>query len=600
VTRLLLHRLLPLWAALLFCGTAAWAQDYKVSAYIDPNQGITDSQSVRLVIVVEGTKNPQVTPPDLRELTNLTLINGPNTTTNIAWINGQTTSTLELRYTLLPEQAGPAVIPAMAFEIDGKSYRTPPFKFNVAKAAAGRPAPGRTRPGRSPESEESAVFIEAKLGSNEIWVGQPVPLDVTLFTLPRVVGFAWRRTPDFANFWVEKVDFDSDADAYRARVNGRVYTAYPMDRKILIPPSPGTFELDSYVGQLQVRVTRNDQFDWFRFGRAESIVRKTEPLTLTVKQLPVAGRPDGFSGAVGSYELEVTVDRSEPQVDNAVALRATVRGEGALRSVGPPAFKAPANLKVFDPQVKESVVGTQGGRIVSTKTWEWIIVPLSPGEFELPAMRFDYFAPTSGRYEVAEQAGLMLTVLRSDETPDNRITRGDVRLQHRDLAFIKPLHGSLRHEFPRAHARTSFKLLLVLPFVLMPVAIVLGRRHARLRQDHGLVRGRRARSRGKRRLQGVRRKMGQSESAEFHEEIARTLVEYLADRCNRSAAGLTYDAADDLLAAKQIPDELRRRFRSCLETCDFVRFVPEAGKAERRDEILVEAEQIIDLLERAW
>ena len=84
------------------------------------------------------------------------------------------------------------------------------------------------------------------------------------------------------------------------------------------------------------------------------------------------------------------------------------------------------------------------------------------------------------------------------------------------------------------------------------------------------------------------------------EEVARTLVDYLADRSNRSAAGLTYEAADKLLAEKDVEPALRQRFRACLETCDFVRFVPEASETGRRAEVLDDAADILEQLERAW
>jgi hypothetical protein len=88
--------------------------------------------------------------------------------------------------------------------------------------------------------------------------------------------------------------------------------------------------------------------------------------------------------------------------------------------------------------------------------------------------------------------------------------------------------------------------------------------------------------------------------AEFHEEVGRALVEYIADRFNRSAAGLTYETADDLLASKGLDAELRRRFRSCLERCDFARFVPSGTRSEGREEVLREAREVMEGLERAW
>ncbi len=581
--------------------TPAQETTYSVRAFLDPEGDVIETQPIRFVIVIEGDRNPTVPAPRVGNLTNLSILSGPNTKTNMSWINGRTSSKLELSYTLLPEGPGAASIPAVELTIDGRTYTTQPFAFTVSRAPAGRPQT-QPQPGGSqrPEDDPSVIYLTTELGSTEAWVGQPISLDVTLYSVPRVTGFVWRRQPEFANFWVENVEFDPEADARRVRIDGRVFTAFPMDRKVLIPPSPGTFDIESYVGQIQVRVNRDNPSDWFRFGRSEQLLRKSEDRKLRVKPLPEAGRPEEFDGAVGSYTLEVSLDRDEARVNDAVALRAVVRGEGALRSVGPPALTSPADLKIMDPRVKESVVTARNGKIESSKTWEWIVVPLSPGEIELPPMQFHYFDPQSASYKRADGGTKKMTVLRSDEEPDTRIARGGVRLQRRDLAFIKPRRGPLTEEYPRAHERIGFRILLVLPLALAPLLIVAGRHRARLAQNHGLSRGRRARTKARRRLQAARKKIEQTDSATFHEEVARTLVEYLADRSDRSASGMTYDSADDVLLAKAVDDDLRRRFRSCLETCDFVRFVPEASKTERREELLTEVEQLIDELEKAW
>jgi hypothetical protein len=85
----------------------------------------------------------------------------------------------------------------------------------------------------------------------------------------------------------------------------------------------------------------------------------------------------------------------------------------------------------------------------------------------------------------------------------------------------------------------------------------------------------------------------------FHEDVAGALVAYVADRANRSAAGLTYDQLDDILAAKGVPEPSRRRFRSCLETCDFARFVPDSGRPQAVADLVAEARAILRALEDA-
>ena len=114
-----------------------------------------------------------------------------------------------------------------------------------------------------------------------------------------------------------------------------------------------------------------------------------------------------------------------------------------------------------------------------------------------------------------------------------------------------------------------------------------------------LARGRKACRRARQALRAAGKQLLESESPLFHEEVARALVEYVADRFNRAAAGLTYESVDQLLGSRGLEETLRRRFRTCLESCDFARFVPSAARSESREETLREAETIVDELERA-
>lgn len=575
-------------------GLPAWGQASKLTAFIQPDRGVTEDQAVQLVIQIDGRQAPSVKPPALNGLTNLRVVGGPSTNSSFVWTGGKASSKFQLIYTLLAEGPGPAVIPAIHFELNGEPRHTDEIRFDVA-ASQGGSAGGR--PSQAGAARGGEVFLKAELAKETVWVGEPVGLTVTLFAAARISSPVWRQQPTFGNFWVEELDVNSDDEAYRTRIDGRVFTAYPVERRLLIPPSAGEFELEPYVAQMEVRLSGNDIRDMFSLGRSQTIIRRTEPIKIRVKPLP-SGAPDDFGGAVGSFRMEVGLDRAQAAVNDAVALRLTIAGKGSLRSVPAPTLEPPSGLKVFDPKLVESVTAADI-EMTSHRTWEWILVPLAPGEVRLPELRFSYFDPDAAAYRVAESGELLLAVDRSAENPEAPIARGGIQLQRRDLAFIKPLRGELTPRRPRAHQRPGFVASLLVPLALLPVVIVVGRARARLNRDQGLSRSRRARARARKRLQAVRRKGDQMDSAGFHENVARALVEFVADRFNLPSAGLTYDLADELLASGEIDPGLRRRYRSCLETCDFARFVPAAGEAERRAEVLEEASELIERLERA-
>ena len=570
---------------------------YVVRSFIQPDQEITETQTIRLVVQVEGQGNPNLGSPRVGKLTNLRIVAGPDTRVNSTWRNGSFTSTSQFVYTLVPERSGAAEVPRISIEIDGTVYGTDPIRFDVAKSEGGTP-PRRTPPQVRRGNDPADVFLRAKIGAPEVWVGEPVLLSVSLYAAQRISGASFGQEPALSNFWVEDVEVDPDAEAYQTNVSGRRYLVYPVKRRILVPQTPGDFEIEPYSMQLQVRQRSGDPFDLFTFGRGRTIVRKSQPLNLRVKALPGEGRPDDFSGAVGSYKLQVAIDRTEAAVNDAVGLTASVEGEGSLRAATPPRLESSPDLKVFDPKVTSSFRNVRG-KMVSRKNWEWIVVPLTPGEMELPKLEFHYFDPAQGEYRTASQQPELLAVRRDDQPDRAPTARGDVRLQRRDLAFIKPLRGSLQERAVRVHQRGSYLLLLAAPLAWVPLVVLVGRHRAHLQQNLGLARARRARGRARKRLRTAEKHLEGAGSAEFHEEVARALVGYVADRFNRSSAGLTYDLADELLATKGVDPDLRRRFRSCLESCDFARFVPASGDSQRRVEILGEASDLMERLEKA-
>ncbi len=579
-----------LWVGVLPLSAQAPSERTTVRAFVRPEGQIRDSAPFELVLQIDGAGKPQVSLPAFRGTADLRLVGGPNHTSQMSFVNGQVTSTFQLTYVLVATRPGRFEIPALALEIDGKAYRTAPLAVQVSAAGSAAP-PGAAR---APDS----VFLEARLGQDDVWVGEPVALTVTLLASRAVSDPSWVSRPSFDRFWSETIEIQNDREPQRRRIGEQTFAAYPVDHKVLVAPGPGTYTIEPYVLQLRAATRSGDVFDLFSFGLRETIVRKSEPLSLHVRQLPPGAPPD-FGGAVGRYTLAVALDRDRAAVDDAVALRATVEGTGVLQAVDAPALQAPAEVKLFEPKVTEATTKI-GDTIRSRKTWEWILVPLRPGDLRLPDLRFPFFDPATERYEVLSSSPGALAVERGAAGDAPRVARGAIQLEGRDLAYLKDLDGRLLRHKPPVHERGGFRALVALPVLLVPALVIVGRRHARRRQDRGQVRARRALGRARSRLRGVRRRLVDADPTAFHEDLARALVEYAADRLDRSAAGMTYDEADALLAARGVDDALRRRFRTCLESCDFARFVPAASRTERRTELFEDATTIVEALERAW
>lgn len=585
---------------------AAAADEVRVTASVLPQGRISDTTQIRLVIRIEGTSIPDVSTPTLPAMKNLRIAGGPSTARNSSYTfeNGRiaSSSAFTLTYFLAAGGPGSAEIPPFDVIVGGATYRTQVLRFNVEP---GRSGPAPSAPSQGGPGDDAGddgrdasvdVFLQAKLSAPTVWSGQPVLLDVTLFAAAPVNAFTWTDVPSLPGLWVEDIQVDPDRDRRVVTMNGRQYAAFPVARKLVVPTGSGALTIQPFSAQVQVRRSVRDPFaSFFSLGGAVNIVRRTAPLKLDVKPLPETGRPADFSGAVGSFRMKVSATPNAIDLGDAFAVRAAVEGEGSLQAASPPTLDTPPDVKVYDPKVLDAAtVGAD--HLGARKSWEWVVVPLAPGTLKIPAPTFSYFDPVAGAYRQLKGDLPELAVRRGNGGVESVASRGEVQANRKDIAFLKVLRGSLAEAKPPVHKRGWFVALLALPLVLTPVGIVLGRRRDRFLTDHGFARARRAARTAAKRLDRAAAR-AKSQPAVFHEEVAGALVDYVADRANRPAAGLTYDQLDDILAAKGVPEEPRRRYRACLETCDFARFVPESGKPEAVADLVADARAILRALE---
>lgn len=576
-------------------GAARAAGAVEVTASIAPDAGITDTQPIELVIRIAGSDVPRVAQPRLPTLLNLRVVNGPNTASSFQSVNGRVSVVQSFRYTLLAQGAGPAEVPSIEIDVGGTVHRTEPIRFEVSRGGTGPPG---TATGSEPSGDDVDVFLRARVSNERVWSGQGVVYQLDLLDAEGVAEIDWIDVPSFSDFWIEDDAVQTRAESYTTNVGGRPYRVWPLVRKVLVPTRAGEFTIEPYAVRVAVSAGRWDPFsDPFR-SRRKTVVRKTDPVTIRVRALPEEGRPESFSGAVGDFSLSSDVDRTTTSVDDAVTLRVTVSGAGFLKSTAAPRLGSTPQLRVFEPKISDAARVRSDG-LESSKAWEWVLVPLSVGEVELPEVEFAFFDPEAGEYRTLRSQPTVLEVSGRAEG-GGRAGATPLSPDRLDIAYVKLRFGPLREATVPLHRTLAFQVLMWAPFAVVPLVALAGRRRARLLADRGLVRSREARRRARKRLKAVERRLTTEGGARFHEEVARALVDYVADRFDRSPSGLTYDLVDTLLASRGAPEDLRGEFRRCLETCDFARYVPSSDEAGRRRELLDNARSLVDRLEAAW
>jgi hypothetical protein len=141
-------------------------------------------------------------------------------------------------------------------------------------------------------------------------------------------------------------------------------------------------------------VARASQHHGFFFGGRRASRSGDQPAPRPdVQPLPEQGKPSDFSGAVGHFTLEVRAAPLDVTAGDPVTLTYTLRGEGDLSSVVPPALSGSDALRVYPVQP----AATPPGNAAGARTFEQVVIPLQPGSVRLPPCASAGSTPTRER-----------------------------------------------------------------------------------------------------------------------------------------------------------------------------------------------------------
>ena len=159
---------------------------------------------------------------------------------------------------------------------------------------------------RTPRRAE--VLTVAEVDKRSAFVGEQVTLTYKILTQLPITQVEVKEIPSLNGFWVEEIEVPKNPTAANRVVNGKQYAEYVIKKQALFPTKEGALQIPSATFGLVVRTSSGG---FFSLGTQESVFRKTEAMTLKVAPLPEAGKPATFSGAVGNFKLESTLDKTD-------------------------------------------------------------------------------------------------------------------------------------------------------------------------------------------------------------------------------------------------------------------------------------------------
>lgn len=512
-------------------------------------------------------------PPNFDDFT---VVGGPNTSLMNSYANGKKTYKKTYSYFLAPKKKGKFTIKQATIEIDGEVYKTFPLTVTVTAAV--------DKPNGPPDASDIAsdkIHLVAEVSNGNPYLNEPTTVVYKLYVSTEVgISSNWRekQTPRYNDFWSQNIEIKG-LNIQRGKYKGEDYRYVVLRKTVLYPQKTGKLKLEPLVLDITVEVPtgRANIFGQQIMTQVPKTVTAGSR-TINVKPLPEQGKPSDFKGAVGDFDFKVTTSKNQLNATESLQAKIEVSGRGNLKLFELPKLTTPSSLEVYEPEHKESVrtnLGGMQGSISDTYT----IVPQYRGKYPVPSISFSYFDLKTESYKRITSDEIIIDVVEgptattdNSENASTATNKQAVKPNANAFAFIKTSsnwESMMTKDFFKS---TSFWCLLLLPFLAIPLAIVIRREKDKRDADVVGSRIRKADRLAKKYLSEAKKNLGQKEA--FYESLERALHNYLKAKLRIETSDFNKEKIETLLTQKNVDNNVVSEFISIIESCELARYTP--------------------------
>ncbi|HSQ46321.1 MAG TPA: BatD family protein [Lutibacter sp.] len=574
---------------LMFASQLILAQVEFKTSVSKTNLGLNQRFRIEFSVDKQGADNFK--PPSFADFK---VVGGPSSSVSQSWINGKASYSQTYIYILEPKREGEFIIESATIEYDNEIVKSNAIKLTVSAAIEIPKDPN------NPEYiAQQNIHLVAEVSNLNPYVGEGIYVVYKLFVSPNISVNDWRvsESPQYNGFWNQDIEV-TDLNAQNGKYNGEDYRFLVLKRAVLIPQRSGELiiepmKMDFSVGIPTGRgdffgnmITRNISY------ATESAIRKVR-----VKALPEEGKPEGFSGAVGDFMFSISADKNVLKSNDAAQIKVEVKGSGNLKLFEIPKIVTPAELEAYTPEHKEDVVTSLNGLRGSISD-AYTVVPQFKGKYKIPEVSFSYFNPKDEKYytvlaeavfvEVTDGKELVSTGGDSASFKKNVVSNGN---NFRFIALETNLKPAVKKDFLHS---TEFYLLLLLPFLAIPIGILIGKKRAKRAGDIFGNKIRNANRLARKYLSEAKKQLGKKEA--FYIALEKALHNFLKAKLQIETSEISKEKISELLQDKGVDDNTIKQFITVLNDCDFARYTPTTdvmmkNEYEKTVEILTEIDK---------
>ncbi len=519
-------------------------------------------------------------PPDFE---GFRVIMGPSQSISSSWINGVRTYSKTYVYTLAPTARGSYTIKQATIVINGETYKSLPEKVTVT-AAVDNPSDEKNVDDIAGEN----LHLVAEVSKTDPYLNEPVSVVYKLYVSPaiNVSDFRPLDNPKYNNFWSQDLPLNRYT-VENTTYNGKPYRYVILKRVVLYPQKDGKLEIEplSLDVTLDVPTDKRDFFGRRTYTQTNMTVSAGRR-SINVKPLPKYGQPEAFTGAVGKFEFSVSTSKKALNAAESLQAKVTVKGKGNMKLFQLPEPSLPSALEVYEPEFKENIRTSLSGMQGEVSN-QYTIVPAYRGKYPIPSISFSYFDPETERYESINSEEITINVLegpqREGSEPVTSVTRRQpISLEGgNQFNFIKLKPNLQEKGYRFFFGSTAFYVWLLSPVLLIPIAIMFGRKREAIARDVEGNKIKRANKLARKYLYKAKKALGNKEA--FYVAMEKALHNYLKAKLKIETSEFTKDKIADLLGQKGVDAGTINGFIGLLKNCEMARYSPFSNVQMKQD-----------------
>ena len=542
-------------------------------------------------------------PPSFR---GFQVVFGPSVSSSMTVINGAMSASNAYSYYLVAQKTGVLNIEPASIYVNGKLIRSNALRISVVKGNRVAPAnsasstDSRTQLLQAGSSAKS-IFIRADVTKTNVFQGEQLVVSYKLYTRVDIVGNELSKLPELNGFWNQDLKNPNQNTIWTTEIyKGAEYNVTPLKQTILFPEHAGNLLIDPLAMTFVIRqpVKSEDIFDEF-FGSFEEVKvqLKSKPITIRVKPLPESGKPTTFSGAVGKFSMDATLDKQALKANESLNYQLKISGAGNLKLLDRLAIDFPKGFEKYDPKITDSLSESLDG-MAGKRIYSYVLIPRQEGDFELINIRFSYFDPVSAKYVSLTAPAFKVKVSKGDRVanvgslPADEEGAADLI---KDIRYIKTGKPAFCKNGEGFFGSTLYFLLLAVGPILFISALGYRKWDRKNNSDLVKVKGKNAGKVAAKHLANAQTQLAINNSKAFYEAVFKGLYGYLSDKLNIPAADLNRENISQELKVRLVSNPSVVELIETLDLCEMARYAPVAAVSET--EMMTRAKNCINNIE---